>query len=180
MIKFIAAAIWICAATLGAVFYSFQMSAAKPATEEAAKPLLGGLDYVKTDVISVPVEGIRPELPAFRLPDQTLYGRPEVNSLLLGGWEPQALSLDPRGYALAEQPPAIEEDWPVLSNFAELMAPFYPPAGDAGIRRVMSGWPTPTPPQKSLKPPPVPVLSMIGVLKPLARPNSSATAVAKG
>jgi len=55
MIKFVAAAIWICAATLGAVFYSFQMSAAKPATEEAAKPLLGGLDYVKTDVISVPV-----------------------------------------------------------------------------------------------------------------------------
>lgn len=55
MIKFIAAAVWICAATLGAVFFSFQMSAAKPASEEASNPLLGGLDYVKTDVISVPV-----------------------------------------------------------------------------------------------------------------------------
>lgn len=53
MLKFIAAAIWICAATLGAVFYSFQSSVAKPAEE--AKPMLGGLDYVKTDVISVPV-----------------------------------------------------------------------------------------------------------------------------
>jgi glycine/D-amino acid oxidase-like deaminating enzyme len=95
--------------------------------------------------ISVPVAGIRPDLPAFRLPDQTLYGRPDVNSLLLGGWEPKALSLDPRGYGLADAPPPIEEDWPVLSNFAELMQPFYPPAGEAGVRRVMSGWPTFTP-----------------------------------
>jgi glycine/D-amino acid oxidase-like deaminating enzyme len=95
--------------------------------------------------ISVPLDGIRPELPAFRLPDQTLYGRPDVNGLLLGGWEPDALSLDPRSYALADPPPAIQEDWPVLSNFAELMAPFYPPAGEAGLRRVMSGWPTFTP-----------------------------------
>ncbi|WP_274627850.1 hypothetical protein [Arvimicrobium flavum] len=55
MIKFIAAAIWICAATLGAVFYSFQTSAAKPEGTEAVNPLLGGLDYIKTDVIPVPV-----------------------------------------------------------------------------------------------------------------------------
>jgi sarcosine dehydrogenase len=95
--------------------------------------------------ITVPISGIRPDLPAFRVPDQTLYGRPDVNSLLLGGWEPEALSLDPRSYALAETPPPIEEDWPVLSNFAELMRPFYPAAPETGVRRVMSGWPTFTP-----------------------------------
>ena len=54
MIKFIAAAIWICAATLGAVFYSFQ-AAGERGVGETPKPLLGGLDYVKTDVISVPL-----------------------------------------------------------------------------------------------------------------------------
>ena len=54
VIKFIAAALWIVAVTLGAVFYSFQAAANLPATEEQ-KPLLGGLDYVKTDVISVPL-----------------------------------------------------------------------------------------------------------------------------
>ncbi|RUM97521.1 hypothetical protein EET67_12780 [Pseudaminobacter arsenicus] len=54
MIKFIAAAVWICIATLGAVFYAFQTSEAKMETAEAAGAL-GGLDYVKTDVISVPV-----------------------------------------------------------------------------------------------------------------------------
>ncbi|MCI0430844.1 MAG: FAD-binding oxidoreductase [Rhodospirillales bacterium] len=95
--------------------------------------------------ISVPIAGIRPDLPAFRVPDQTLYGRPDVNSLLLGGWEPKALSLDPRSFGAEEPPPPIEEDWPVLSNFAELMRPFFPPVGEAGVRRVFSGWPTFTP-----------------------------------
>ena len=46
MIKFIAAGLWLCAATIGAVFFSFQMSGAGP-TAEATPPLLGGLDYVK-------------------------------------------------------------------------------------------------------------------------------------
>jgi hypothetical protein len=54
MIKFIAAAIWISAATIGAVYYSFQSSAPK-AEGEQAQPMLGGLDYVKTEMISVPV-----------------------------------------------------------------------------------------------------------------------------
>lgn len=55
MIKFIAAALWIVAVTIGAVFYSFQAAANKPPATEAQKAMLGGLDYVKTDVISVPL-----------------------------------------------------------------------------------------------------------------------------
>ena len=46
---------------------------------------------------------------------------------------------------------------------------------------VISGVPGPLPAQNSLSPPPEPVDSMIGALKPLsALPNSSATTVAKG
>jgi len=55
MIKFIVAALWISAATAGAVFYSFQSAGAK--SDEETKPLLGGLDYVDTDIISVPIVG---------------------------------------------------------------------------------------------------------------------------
>jgi hypothetical protein len=54
VIKFIVAALWICAATLGAVFYSFQ-AAGQRGVGEPPKPMLGGLDYVKTDIISVPL-----------------------------------------------------------------------------------------------------------------------------
>jgi hypothetical protein len=54
MIKFIAAALWICAATVGAVFYSYQ-TAGERGEGEAPKPFLGGLDYVDSDIISVPL-----------------------------------------------------------------------------------------------------------------------------
>ena len=54
MLKFIAAAIWICVITVGAVFYSFQ-AAGERGAGQPPKPLLGGLDYVKTDIISVPL-----------------------------------------------------------------------------------------------------------------------------
>jgi hypothetical protein len=54
MIKFIVAGLWICAVTIGAVIYSFQVAGARTAPEPDAA-LLGGLDYVKTDVLSVPV-----------------------------------------------------------------------------------------------------------------------------
>lgn len=54
MIKFAVAAIWICAVTIGAMIYSFQSSAAKPGP--GSEPaFFGGLDYVKTEVFSVPI-----------------------------------------------------------------------------------------------------------------------------
>jgi hypothetical protein len=53
VIKFIAAALWICAVTIGAVFYSFQQAGAK--ADIPVPAMLGGLDYVKTEMVSVPV-----------------------------------------------------------------------------------------------------------------------------
>lgn len=56
VIKFVLAAAWICLATLGSVFYAFQAAGAKT-DDAAATPasMMGGLDYVKTEVISVPL-----------------------------------------------------------------------------------------------------------------------------
>lgn len=54
MIRFIAAALWICAVTIGAMFYSFHSASAKLNAPEPP-PLLGGLDHIKTDIVSVPV-----------------------------------------------------------------------------------------------------------------------------
>lgn len=55
MIKFIAAGIWISAVTVAATWFSLQMGKEEPAEAGAAPTMLGGLDYVKTEVISVPV-----------------------------------------------------------------------------------------------------------------------------
>ena len=55
MIKFIVAAIWICGVTAGSIFFAFSSTRDKPADEAKPAAYFGGLDYVKTDVISVPV-----------------------------------------------------------------------------------------------------------------------------
>lgn len=54
MIKFIVAALWLCAVAIGAMFYSFQTASARN-DAPAPPPLLGGLDYIKTEIVSVPV-----------------------------------------------------------------------------------------------------------------------------
>lgn len=54
MIKFVVAAFWVIAVTIGAMFYSFQSAGAKN-TVEVPAPLMGGLDYIKTDVLSIPL-----------------------------------------------------------------------------------------------------------------------------
>src|SRR5690349_21566503 len=54
MIKFVAAALWLCAVTVGTVFYSFSQASQQAGQTESAPPFFGGLDYVKADMISVP------------------------------------------------------------------------------------------------------------------------------
>lgn len=95
--------------------------------------------------ITVPANGLGPDLPTMRIPDATLYLRADVNSLLLGGWESAARSIDPRGFSLRRPPPAIEPDWDVLAGFARALAGQFPAVNELGIRHVFKGWPTFTP-----------------------------------
>jgi glycine/D-amino acid oxidase-like deaminating enzyme len=95
--------------------------------------------------VTVHAEGLSPTLPVVRIPDSTLYLRAEINSLLCGGWEPKALSTDPRSYELPAEPPTIEPDWDVLGWFAEKLSPEIPQVEQLGIRSVFKGWPTFTP-----------------------------------
>jgi glycine/D-amino acid oxidase-like deaminating enzyme len=95
--------------------------------------------------VTVPVPGLGPELPCFRIPELTLYGRVREQGLLLGGWEPKSLHTDPRSYVIGGNPPEITPDWPVLNDFAEKLKPFFPTAKTAEIKTVAKGWPTFTP-----------------------------------
>ena len=54
MIRFVIAAVWICGVTVGSIFFAFQAAGSKPGAEGAA-PFFGGLDYISTGVISVPL-----------------------------------------------------------------------------------------------------------------------------
>lgn len=54
MIKFIVAAVWIIGVTIGSIFVSYSMSARPPETA-GDSPYNGKLEFVKTDMLSVPV-----------------------------------------------------------------------------------------------------------------------------
>jgi glycine/D-amino acid oxidase-like deaminating enzyme len=95
--------------------------------------------------VTVPVEGLTPDLPCFRVPDLTLYGRPAEGGLLLGGWEHQSLQSDPRAYALAGAPPEVVPDSAVLGWFEDQFAALLPEARGQGRSRIGKGWPTFTP-----------------------------------
>ncbi|MCH8045379.1 MAG: FAD-binding oxidoreductase [Planctomycetes bacterium] len=95
--------------------------------------------------ITVPADGMTPDLPVVRIPDATLYLRAEVNSLLVGGWEPASLSCDPGDFSPDELAPPIEPDWEVLDGFSRQLAPYFPQVRELGIRSVQKGWPTFTP-----------------------------------
>jgi glycine/D-amino acid oxidase-like deaminating enzyme len=95
--------------------------------------------------ITVPLDGLAPDLPCFRVPELTLYGRVRDGGLLLGGWEPKSLHLDPRGYPLDGAPEAVETDWTVLNSFEESFSKLLPTAKAARKSFVGKGWPTFTP-----------------------------------
>src|SRR5688572_1344038 len=95
--------------------------------------------------VTVPMEGLTPDLPCFRVPELTLYGRVRDGGLLLGGWEPRSLHTDPRRYELAGEPPGITPDWKVLNSFEESFSKLFPTAQAVEKKTVGKGWPTFTP-----------------------------------
>jgi glycine/D-amino acid oxidase-like deaminating enzyme len=95
--------------------------------------------------VTVPMDGLTPDLPCFRVPELTLYGRVRDGGLLLGGWEPRSLQTDPRRYELAGEPPALTPDWKVLESFEESFSKLFPTAKAAEKKTVGKGWPTFTP-----------------------------------
>jgi len=95
--------------------------------------------------VTVPMDGLTPDLPCFRIPELTLYGRVREAGLLLGGWEPQSLSQDPRSFSSDNEPPPVVTDWPVLDSFETSFEHLFPTARPAQKSWVGKGWPTFTP-----------------------------------
>lgn len=95
--------------------------------------------------VTIPMDGLTPDLPCFRIPELTLYGRVRDEGLLLGGWEPRCLHLDPRDFDRDGEAPPVATDWPVLSSFERSFSALFPAAKGAVKSWVGKGWPTFTP-----------------------------------
>ena len=132
----------------GAVKCRYVINAAGAHAYHIAK--LAGLELPIVPVrheyyITVRIPDLRPDLPCFRVPELTLYGRVRDGGLLLGGWEHKALHTDPRSYPLKGQPPDVVPDWPVLNSFESSFARLLPTANGIEKSFVGKGWPTFTP-----------------------------------
>jgi glycine/D-amino acid oxidase-like deaminating enzyme len=136
--------------TAGTVRTETVVNAAGPWAWQVARMV--GLDLPLVPVrheyfISEPVDGWHADLPVLRLPDARLYVRAELSSVLCGGWEPAALSLDPRpgheGAGTVDVAPTA--DWDVLAAFADDLEPFVPGLTAVGVRQTFRGWPVFTP-----------------------------------
>ena len=92
--------------------------------------------------VTVALAGLDPQLPCFRIPDLTLYGRVDDSGMLLGGWEATALATDPRSFSIENNAPLIEPDWDVLGSFESKIADLFPSSHGAEKSRVGKGWPT--------------------------------------
>ncbi|MSU35070.1 MAG: FAD-binding oxidoreductase [Pedosphaera sp.] len=100
--------------------------------------------------VSIPIPGLTPDLPCFRIPELTLYGRVRDGGLLVGGWEPRALSTDPRAFSADNAPPPVVTDWPVLNSFSDRFSKLFPSARTIEKSWIGKGWPTFTPDGKFL------------------------------
>lgn len=95
--------------------------------------------------ITVPMPDLNPDLPCFRIPEMTLYGRVRDGGLLLGGWETESLHTDPHNYTLHGDPPPVKPDWTVLNSFEAQLCSIFPASAGQKKSFVGKGWPTFTP-----------------------------------
>jgi glycine/D-amino acid oxidase-like deaminating enzyme len=95
--------------------------------------------------VSVSLPQLPPNLPCFRIPELSLYGRVRDGGLLLGGWEPAALDADPHAFSLQGAPPEVVPDWSVLDTFEKDFAQLFPGVKGVAKSVVGKGWPTFTP-----------------------------------
>jgi len=90
-------------------------------------------------LVTEPVEGLQPDLPVLRCPDDTAYIREDTGKVMVGFFEPGAKpwAMDgiPEDFAFGTLP----EDWDHLGPFVEMAARRLPLLNDIGIRLFFNG-----------------------------------------
>jgi|RhiMetdeSRZDD1v2_1073273.scaffolds.fasta_scaffold22077_6 glycine/D-amino acid oxidase-like deaminating enzyme len=95
--------------------------------------------------VTQPVPGIAADLPVLRIPDRRLYVRAELGGLLVGGFEADAASVDPRGLPDDFRRLALDPEWAPLAGFGQDAQSLLPSLADAAVRSTFQGLPTFTP-----------------------------------
>ncbi|MEX0709629.1 MAG: FAD-dependent oxidoreductase [Chloroflexota bacterium] len=90
-------------------------------------------------LVSEPIDGVTPDLPQLRDPDNLVYFRPEVRGLVMGGYErnPLAWSLD--GIPADFNGKLLPPDWPRFEEISAGAVRRVPAMHDAGIKQLING-----------------------------------------
>jgi glycine cleavage system aminomethyltransferase T/glycine/D-amino acid oxidase-like deaminating enzyme len=110
-------------------------------------PEIGRLAGVNVPIIPMaheylftePIDGVRPDLPTMRDPDNLCYFREEVGGLCMGGYERQPAPWSLDGVPQDFNGKLLSPDWP---RFEEIMAGAIrrvPAIADAGVNRMING-----------------------------------------
>jgi len=90
-------------------------------------------------LVTEAIDGVTPELPQLRDPDNLVYFRPEVRGLVMGGYE-----RNPAPWSLDGIPPdfngkLLPPDWPRFEEISAGAVRRVPAMHDAGVRQVING-----------------------------------------
>jgi 4-methylaminobutanoate oxidase (formaldehyde-forming) len=90
-------------------------------------------------LITEPLDGVTPDLPQLRDPDNLVYFRPEGRGLLMGGYErdPAAWSLD--GIPADFNGKLLAPDWPRFEEISRGAVRRVPSMAEAGVVRLLNG-----------------------------------------
>ena len=90
-------------------------------------------------LVTEPIDGVTPDLPQLRDPDNLVYFRPEVAGLVMGGYErnPAPWGLD--GIPADFNGKLLPPDWPRFEEISGGAQRRVPAMADAGVRQVING-----------------------------------------
>jgi 4-methylaminobutanoate oxidase (formaldehyde-forming) len=90
-------------------------------------------------LVTEAVDGVQPDLPQLRDPDNLVYFRPEVRGLVMGGYErnPATFGLD--GIPADFNGKLLPPDWPRFEEISAGAVRRVPAMGDAGVRQLING-----------------------------------------
>ncbi len=93
--------------------------------------------------ITEPIASVTADMPIVRVVDANIYVRPERGGLMVGGYEPDPIAVDPRVLAAGMADLAL--DITPLRRIVEDVGPEYPELVDAPVAELRGGLPTMTP-----------------------------------
>lgn len=96
-------------------------------------------------LVTEAIPGVSPALPVVRVPDLRLYVRAEVEGLIVGGFEADPVSVDPRGLPPDYGSLAVEPGWETLAGFGQDGLGVLPALAEARVSATFRGLPTFTP-----------------------------------